>query len=92
MADKKPTLKLWSTQLGKLSDFEVRIENQEIVAEHPDTGEALKFPGGITKDELMELVDAHNEANENVKARTEEDLQAEKDLEDANNQLLEDLK
>jgi hypothetical protein len=91
MADKKPTLKLWSIQLGELSDFEVRVENKEIVAEHPDTHETLKFPGGITKDELLELVDAHNEANDGVKAITEEELQAEKELDEANDKLLESL-
>ena len=91
MADKKPTIKLWSTQLGKIVDFEVRIENQEIVAEQGDTGEVLKFPGGITKDELLELAEAHNEANDGIKARTDEDLQAEQELEDTNNKLLEDL-
>ena len=91
MADKKPTLNLWSVQLGQLEEFDVRVENKEIVAEHSETGETIKFPGGITKDELLELVDAHNEANDGVKAISEEDLQAEKELDEANDQLLESL-
>ena len=87
----KPTIKLWSVQLGKLRDFEVRIENSEVVAEQPDTGETIKFTGGLSKDKLMELVDAHNKANKGVVARSEEDLQAEKELDEANEQLLKDL-
>ena len=74
MAEKKPTLELWSTRQGKIVDFEVSVENNEIVAEND--GEFVKFPGGITKTELMKLVKAHNKANDGVKAITEEDLKA----------------
>ena len=91
MSEKKPTLKLWSIQLGELADFEVRVENKEIVAEHPETHEVIKFPGGITKDELLELVEAHNDANDGVQAITEEEIQAEKELDEANDKLLESL-
>ena len=91
MAKKKPTLKLWSIQLGELADFEVRVENKEIVAEHTETHESIKFPGGITKDELLELVEAHNDANDGVQAITEEEIQAEKELDEANDKLLESL-
>lgn len=91
MSEKKPTLKLWSIQLGELADFEVRVENKEIVAEHPETHESIKFPGGITKDELLELVEAHNDANDGVQAITEEEIQAEKELDEANDKLLESL-
>lgn len=91
MSEKKPTLKLWSIQLGELADFEVRVENKEIVAEHPETHESIKFPGGITKDELLELVEAHNDANDGVRAITEEEIQAEKELDEANDKLLESL-
>ena len=91
MSEKKPTLKLWSIQLGELADFEVRVENKEIVAEHPETHESIKFPGGITKDELLELVEAHNDANDGVQAITAEEIQAEKELDEANDKLLESL-
>ena len=91
MSEKKPTLKLWSIQLGELADFEVRVENKEIVAEHHETHESIKFPGGITRDELLELVEAHNDANDGVQAITEEEIQAEKELDEANDKLLESL-
>jgi len=89
MADKKPTLELWSVAEGKLVEFEFSIDNDEIVAttEH----ETIKFPGGINKEELLKLVKAHNEANDGIKALTDEQLQEQKDLVQANEQLLKDL-
>ena len=90
MADKKPTVELWSVRQGKLVDFEVSIDGEEIVAVNGD--ESLKFPGGITKKELLKLVKAHNAANKDVKAITDEEIKAKEDLDAANLQLLEDLK
>ena len=90
MAEKKPTLELWSVRQGKLVDFEVSIDGEEIVAVNGD--ESLKFPGGITKKELLELAKAHNEANKDVKAITDEEIKAKEDLDAANLKLLEDLK
>lgn len=89
MTDKKPTLKLWSVVKGEMADFEFSIENGDIIAECD--GEFVKFPGGITKDELKKLVDAHNEANEGVKALSAEDIQVEEDLAEANQRLLDSL-
>ena len=90
MADKKPTLELWSVRQGKLVDFEVSIDGDEIVAVSGD--ESLKFPGGLTKKELLELAEAHNEANKDVKAITDTEIKAKEDLDAANRKLLEDLK
>lgn len=90
MADTKPTLELWSVREGKLVDWEVSIDGDEIVATNGD--ESLKFPGGLTKKELLKLVKAHNEANKDVKAITDEEIKAKEDLDAANLKLLEDLK
>lgn len=90
MADKKPTVKLWSTQEGKLLNFEVSVENNEIIAQRGD--EYVKFPGGLTPAEFKKLVTAHNEANDGVKAISDEDLKAEQELADANEKLLDSLK
>lgn len=87
---KKPTIKLWSTAVGAYQDFEVSIENNEVVATRED--EQVKFPGGVTAPELLALADEHNKANEGIKAITQKDIQAAEDLAQANNQLLEDLK
>lgn len=86
---KKPILTLWSVKHGGHKAFEVSVENNEIVARYED--ETIKFPGGITKDELLALQEAHNTANSGVKALTDEDIQAEKDLAEANEKLLNDL-
>lgn len=61
-----PSVKLWSTEEGKLVDFELTGDNNgEIVATYKD--ESLKFPA-VSKDKFLKLVAAHNEANEGVKA------------------------
>ncbi len=87
---KQPTVQLWSVAQGKLVDFIVSIENSEIICQNGD--EFIKFPGGITKEELLELVAAHNEANDGVKAITPEEIQAQEDLDAANQSLLDSLK
>lgn len=90
MADKKPTLKLWSVRLGKYVNYSVSIENGEIVATYKDDN--LKFPGGITKEELLALVKEHNDANEKITALAPAEIQAQEDLAAANDALLESLK
>jgi len=92
MAEKKPVIKLWSIRSGKLQNFEVSIENSEVVATNPETDEVIKFPGGITVGELTELAIKHNEANQGVTGISPEDIKAQEDLDAANSKLLEDLK
>ena len=89
MTDKKPTVRLWSVALGEFANFEVSIENSEVLLQRDE--EFIKFPGGISKKEFDRLIKAHNDANEGVKGITPEDLQAEQDLADANEALLDSL-
>ena len=97
MSEKQPTVKLWSVKEGRMLDFTVSVENGEIVCTHVNEKAAVpeefvKFPGGINKEELLELVKAHNEANRDVKAITPEEIQAQEDLDAANQSLLDSLK
>lgn len=89
MSDKKPTVLLWSVKQGDLLRFTVSIQNGEIICSRDD--EFVKFPGGITKDEFMALVEAHNDANEGKEAISSADIQAEIELKESNEKLLEDL-
>lgn len=86
----KPTVKLWSVTQGKLVDFAASIENDEIVCVNGD--EAIKFPGGISPEELKTLVQAHNDANSGVKGITEDDIKAQAELKVANERLLDSLR
>lgn len=86
----KPTVKLWSVAQGKLVDFAASIENDEIVCVNGD--EAIKFPGGISPEELKALVQAHNDANSGVKGITEDDIKAQAELKAANERLLDSLR
>lgn len=85
----KPTVKLYSVEEGKLVDFEVSVANDEVICTYKD--EFLKFPGGLTKDQFLKLVDKHNKANDGLKAVTQEDIAAQEALAKKNEKLLEDL-
>lgn len=82
-----PTIQLWNTELGKLTDYEVSVDrNGDIVCEYEDkkVNDTIKFPGGQTKTQFAKLVKAHNEANEGVKAVDTSAIEAR----DAKNQAL----
>ena len=85
------TVKLHSLKEGKLLSFELAIENQEVVARNSDTEEFYKFPGGLTKKQFLKQVDEINKANDGVKAISEEELEADRKLDEANEKLLESL-
>jgi len=85
----KPIVSIYSVQEGKKVPFEFSIENGEILATYKD--EFLKFPGGLTKDELLTQIAAHNDANEGVVAVSDGELQAQVELVEANERLLKDL-
>lgn len=79
---KKTTVKLWSTEQGKLVPFTLSVDNQnDIVAEYGSIEdgnyEHLKFPSDLTKDELQKLFAKHNSDHKGIKALTEEELAAE---------------
>lgn len=86
-----PKVKLWNTELGKLTTYNVRADqNGEIVCEYK-TDEAydmIKFPGGLSKEEFLDLVNQHNDANEGVQAL---DTEAIEELNSANEDLLKSL-
>lgn len=83
------TIKLYSVQHGKQLDFELRSENGEILAERGD--ETIKFPGGLSKEEFLDLVDQHNEANKGMRAITDAEVAEDRKLLEANEKLLESL-
>lgn len=86
----RPTVKLWSVAQGKLVDFAASVENDEIVCVNGD--EAIKFPGGISPEDLKILIKAHNDSNSGVKGITEDDVKAQANLKAANERLLDSLR
>lgn len=86
-----PKVKLWNTELGKLTAYDVMVDNNgEIVCEYNknDVNDVIKFPGGLTKDEFLELVNQHNDANAGIKALDTEELE---ERDKANEELLKSL-
>lgn len=64
-------VKLWNTELGKVTPYEVTTDhNGDIVCDYSDgkVSDTIKFPGGQTKAQFEKLVKAHNDANEGLKA------------------------
>lgn len=56
------TLSLYNVKEQKIVDYDLTVDkNREFVAEHD--GDIVKFPGGISKAQLLKLVDEHNVAN-----------------------------
>lgn len=90
MADKKPTIKLWSVKEGKLLAFELSSDGTDIIATRGD--EAVKFPGGLTKEEFLTYAEEHNEVNKNLKAVSAEQIKADEERAEANASLLDSLK
>lgn len=69
------TIALYSVKQGKTVDWDLSVDaSGEIVATHAE--EFLKFPAGLTKDQLNEAFSAHNAANEGVVALKEDEIDA----------------
>lgn len=93
---KKPTVKLWSTEKGKLVNFTLRVDqNNEIVAEHgsaeSEDYEHLKFPSDLSKQELQKLFAKHNSDHKGIKAITEEEMAEEAERRQAAEDLVASL-
>ena len=74
-------LQLYSVKSGKVVDWDAVADpnNGEIIATHGkgDNEETLKFPAGLTKPQLLKLIDEHNKANDGVKERTDAEIEEE---------------
>lgn len=68
-----PTVKLYSTEEGKVVDHDVEADqNGEIVATYK--GHSVKFPAGMTKTQFDSEVRKFNKRHEGIVAIPEEDL------------------
>jgi len=83
------TVKLYNVQEQKLVNYELSIENDEIVATYKDS--FLKFPGGLTKKQFDKLVEEHNKVNKDQVPLSAEELEGKDKIQKLNTALLDSL-
>lgn len=84
------TVELYSVKQGKAVDWELSVDGSgEIVAHNGD--EFLKFPAGMTKEELQAAFEAHNTANAGVVALKEDEIDAQSETVKASQDLIDSL-
>lgn len=81
------TIALYNVKAGKEVEYELHADrNREIVATYEDS--VVKFPGGLSKEDFLQLVAEHNNVNKELVVV---DLEAEAALDELNQSLLDSL-
>lgn len=84
------TVRLYSVKEQALVDFELSTDaNGEILATYND--EFQKFPGGLNKEEFLDLVEQANKVNESQVPLTDDEVRKQEENAKQNDKLFDEL-